>query len=283
MKQGADYIATGHYAGLSEGALQRGEDARKDQSYFLYTLNKHQLGHALFPLSGLRKDEVREKAATLDLPTATKKDSQGICFIGHLDLKKFLMEQLGTKPGKTYYLPPVLPDESFQGRVQRALVVGEHRGSMFYTIGERAGEAIDNGVLAYYTNDQDTRPVYVVATEATSNRIFISTDPTDPHLFSASMVVESFQMTGGEPGSNELSTLVALVREGRITCQARYQQAPVLVHSITSQNSLLTIDTDPIRGVAPGQSLVLYEGDRVWGGGIVCATEHTIQSGSSPA
>ncbi|MEZ0286413.1 MAG: tRNA 2-thiouridine(34) synthase MnmA [Candidatus Paceibacterota bacterium] len=282
-EMGADGMATGHYARVRDGVLYRGLDARKDQSYFLYALNKSQLETAYFPVGELEKSTVREKAAALNLATASKKDSQGICFIGHLDLKKFLLEQIGAKPGRTYLLPPYVAGEAFSERVRKALVVGEHRGAMFYTIGERAGEAIDNGVLRSYTNDPDTKPVYVVATEAASNRLYVSLDRYDQDLMSTFIELEGWQTTGGDTDPSIVSTIDMKAKNGLIGVQGRYQQQPVAVKKITAGAGVVRVETDPLWAVAPGQSLVFYEGDRVWGGGIVCTTEHTIQSGLSPA
>lgn len=277
---GAEAIATGHYARKVNGQLLRGLDQAKDQSYFLHTLDEHQLSRALFPVGELTKPQVRAKAEELGLVTAAKKDSQGICFIGHLDLKKFLADELGTRPGKSYLLPPFDPAVPFAERVKRALVVGEHRGSFFYTIGERAGEAIDNGVLRSYTNDPDTRPVYVLATEPGGNKLFLTLDRTDPHLSTTSILLESWQTTGGDTELTVVSTIDLLAKDGCITAQARYQQEPTKVHGISAENDRIRVLTDPIWGVAPGQSLVLYEGDRVWGGGTVCSTDHMILSAS---
>lgn len=279
---GADFIATGHYARQWSGELHRGMDMGKDQSYFLYALDESQLSQALFPVGELKKPQVREKAAALGLPTATKKDSQGICFIGHLDLKKFLMEQMGARPGRAYLLPDYDENRSFADRVKRALVVGEHRGSIFYTIGERAGEAIDNGVLRTYTQNADTKPVYVVATEANKNHLYVSLDRSDPDLSTTSILLESSQVTGKDADVSLVSTIELLVEKGIITVQGRYQQAPVAVRRICDEAGKVRVETDPLWAVAPGQSLVFYEGDRVWGGGVVCSTEHTIPSGSSP-
>jgi tRNA-specific 2-thiouridylase len=280
---GADGIATGHYARTWNGELHRGLDQHKDQSYFLFALDRDQMSQVHFPVGELQKAQVREKALELGLVNAEKKDSQGICFIGHIDLKKFLSEELKTSPGRTYLLPPFMKDQPFPERVKRALVVGEHRGSNFYTVGERAGEAIDNGVLRSYTNDPDTKPVYVVATEANKNAVYVSTDRFDPALSSASMVLENWQATGGDSDYSVLSTIDILAKNDSLTAQGRYQQKPVPVKRIWSEAGVVRVETAPLTAVAPGQSIVLYEGDRVWGGGTVCSTEHTIQSGSSPA
>lgn len=286
QENGAEGIATGHYARVTHdlgNVLWRGKDIRKDQSYFLYALGSKQLGPAYFPVGELTKPEVREKAEALGLVTAGKKDSQGICFIGHLDVKKFLLDELGPRPGHTYLLPEYTEGESFAERAKRALVIGEHRGAMFYTIGERAGDAIDNGTLRFYTGQADTKPVYTVATEGEKGKVFVSLDPNDPHLFATTMLVEGWMYTGNDPEPSLVSTFDARVEQGSVTAQARYQQPPVKVHSVTREKGLLQVKTDPLHAVAPGQSLVLYEDDRVWGGGVVCSTEHTIQFASSQA
>jgi tRNA-uridine 2-sulfurtransferase len=281
LEQGADGIATGHYARVISGdspVLQRGADAGKDQSYFLYGLDQRQLAHAYFPVGELEKAAVRQKAQSLNLINAAKKDSQGICFIGHIDLKKFLLEAIGARPGTTYLLPEPREDEPFSERFLRALVVGEHRGSIFYTVGERAGDAIDNGTLRYYLGNTTIPPVYVVATEASNNRLYVSIDPRDKHLFSTQMVLESWHTTGSESDMSVVATVESLAHEGKIVAQARYQQQPVAVHSMRQTAKGIELLTDPLRAVATGQSLVLYEGDRVWGGGVICATEHLIAS-----
>lgn len=122
MRHGADYVATGHYARVRDGVLMRGVDANKDQSYFLWALTRKELNKTIFPVGEYEKSEVRKLAKRFGLATAEKKDSQGLCFLGRLDTKKFLSRYLQTKVGKVV-------DE--QGKV-----LGTHQGVWFYTLGE---------------------------------------------------------------------------------------------------------------------------------------------------
>lgn len=122
IQNGADYVATGHYARLDNGVLKQGRDQNKDQSYFLWTLTPKELKKTIFPVGEYQKSEVRKLAQKFGLPTAEKKDSQGLCFLGKLDVKDFLGKYLKTKPGQVV-------DQ--QGRV-----LGTHRGVYFYTLGE---------------------------------------------------------------------------------------------------------------------------------------------------
>ena len=123
MEQGADFVATGHYARIEKGRLLAGVDANKDQSYFLWQIKKEQLPHILFPVGGMEKPEVRKIAKRSGLITADKKDSQGLCFVGKVDMKEFLSHYIKPKKGEVI-------DES-------GAVVGTHDGAAFYTIGER--------------------------------------------------------------------------------------------------------------------------------------------------
>jgi tRNA-specific 2-thiouridylase len=121
--QGADFVATGHYARIERGRLLASADTDKDQSYFLWQIRKEQLSHILFPVGGMRKGEVRKLAKRFGLATADKKDSQGLCFVGKVDMKEFLSRYIKQKKGN-------IVDE--QGKIQ-----GEHEGAALYTIGER--------------------------------------------------------------------------------------------------------------------------------------------------
>ena len=125
MKQGADYVATGHYAQVIDGKLIAGNDKNKDQTYFLWTLNKEQLSKTIFPVGNIEKPEVRKLAKKFNLPNAEKKDSQGLCFIGKIDIKEFLSHYIDSKRGNVL---------NIEGEV-----IGEHDGSFFFTIGERHG------------------------------------------------------------------------------------------------------------------------------------------------
>lgn len=266
---GADFMATGHYVRKVDGKLLRGVDPGKDQSYFLYTLDNEQLGRSLFPVGDLPKSQVRELAVKFNLPTAQKKDSQGICFIGHIDLKKFLMEQISAKPGEVYLLGQ---GDSLADRMSTAAVVGKHAGSMFYTLGERMGSTIDNGLYKAVTNNVDIPHTYLVAVDAEHNRLYVSGEHDDKHLWTQAVYLDGYMSTGGRGGEVDKSTINVLVNRP-LSCQIRYQQKPALVSKITLEDGKVKVETsDPLWAVTPGQSLVLYEGDEVVGGGVICAT-----------
>lgn len=144
---GADCIATGHYAQNRDGKLVRGIDASKDQSYFLWTLTSEDLSHTLFPVGNLPKTEVRRVAQSIGLPNATKRDSQGLCFLGHVNMKEFLM----------HYLPVV------RGEVhnERGEIVGTHDGVSFYTLGERF--PISGAPRSYVVSKDSVRNVLTVS------------------------------------------------------------------------------------------------------------------------
>ena len=258
-KQGADFIATGHYVRRTEEDgrwyLQRGLDENKDQSYFLWTLTPEQISQSLFPVGELTKPEVRKLAEELGLPTAKKKDSQGICFIGHIDLKKFLAEHLPVRAGEVK-LVYRFEGQPFKERLAAARLVGRHTGTVYHTIGERAGELMDNGTYRFLRNGRDVPPVYVLHKEA--EKVYLTEDPQDPQLSTCGVRLESWWFDNGSDKSN-------------LTAQSRYQQrGRVGVGEVVESNGSLIVKTaEPLWAVASGQSLVLYDGDKVVGGGIV--------------
>src|SRR5581483_2202659 len=157
MKQGADYVATGHYAEVREevGAFKliAGKDEGKDQSYFLWTLTQKELSKTLFPVGGMEKSETRRLARKFGLPVAEKRDSQGLCFIGKVDIKEFLSHYLDVKKGAVL-------DESGK-------IIGEHDGAVFVTLGERLGfELKEKGT--------DEKPYFVIAKDIKKNTITVS-------------------------------------------------------------------------------------------------------------
>lgn len=252
-KAGADFIATGHYVQKVEidgrYYLKRGVDPSKDQSYFLWTLDQDQIASSLFPVGGMPKSEVRKLAETFKLPTAKKKDSQGICFIGHIDLKKFLMEQITARSGEVYLLPK---EGDFNERIMKASLIGEHQGSMFYTIGERAGELINNGLYRKLRAGVDVPPVYVIHKDFRQNRLYITDDRTDRHFLSNSF---------------DLEEEMNVVDQQGITCQIRYQQSEEIQVKDIKNNSVALLES--VWAAASGQSAVFYRDDLVIGGGII--------------
>ncbi len=143
LAEGADYIATGHYVKLKNGKLYQAKDTNKDQSYFLWTLTAQQLNHCLFPIGDYIKPDVRKLAKKFKLPNHAKKDSQGVCFIGPLDMKEFLTKYIKPKKGNILHT---------DGRV-----LGTHDGVYYYTIGQRHGLDIKDGGGPYYVVAKDIK------------------------------------------------------------------------------------------------------------------------------
>ncbi len=146
LEEGADFIATGHYAITKNNKLYKAKDKNKDQTYFLWTLTQDQLRHVLFPIGAYTKPQVRSMAKKFGLPTFDKKDSQGVCFVGELDMQDFLKEYIKPEPGAII----------FDGKV-----VGEHQGAAYYTIGQRHGLNITIGGGPYYVAHKEKNILYV--------------------------------------------------------------------------------------------------------------------------
>jgi tRNA-specific 2-thiouridylase len=235
LEDGADMIATGHYARIKDGQLLTGLDDNKDQSYFLYRVTENALRHSLMPIGEYEKPKVRELAKKYGLATAEKKDSQGICFVGKVGIKEFLQQFVQTEPGN-------IVDQNDK-------VVGEHDGALFYTIGQRHGLNVGGGL-----------PYYVVGKDMDKNEVYVTTDLQDERLWSSSFTLTSPHWINGEPNEG-----------GTYMVRTRYRAELVPVTKIQKQqngNWQFEIK-DEIRALTAGQSAVLYEGDRVVGGGIV--------------
>jgi tRNA-uridine 2-sulfurtransferase len=169
LDKGADYIATGHYAKTENGKLLRAKDDNKDQTYFLYRVTKQALEKTLFPLGGHTKPEVRMLASEYSLPTATRKESMGICFVGKVGIKDFLKEYVG-------------PGEKGVIINQHGAIIGEHEGAIFYTIGQRQGMGVGGGL-----------PYYVTSKDMAKNEVYVTSDISDPSLWSNSITLVSNQ------------------------------------------------------------------------------------------
>ncbi|MGO1246927.1 MAG: tRNA 2-thiouridine(34) synthase MnmA [Oceanisphaera sp.] len=239
---GADYIATGHYVRRSFGEqpqMLRGIDGNKDQSYFLYTLSSEQIAKSLFPVGELEKPEVRRIAEQLELVTAGKKDSTGICFIGERKFTDFLAQYLPAQPGKI---------ETVNGEV-----IGEHQGLMYHTLGQRKGLGI--GGLKNASDD----PWYVVDKELDRN-VLVVAQGDHPRLYSKGLITRQLHWVDRTPISEAF----------RCTIKTRYRQTdiPCLVEPQGDDTLKVTFDT-PQAAVTPGQSAVFYDGDVCLGGGII--------------
>lgn len=246
---GMDFVATGHYARIgrpffsflaspfTKGGprglvrLLRGKDPDKDQSYFLHRVSQEVLRRTLFPIGEFKKSEVRKIAEELKLPVADKPDSQGICFIGKLDMTEFLRKKIPSKPGE-------IVDE-------KGNVLGQHRGLDEYTIGQRHGILISKGGEPWYVADKDL----------SANRLIVVQGAEHPRLFRSEAVLHDLHWTRG----------TAPTFPFRCEVQVRYRQEPV---QATFDGSKLTFD-HPVKAIAPGQSAVLYRGDECVGGGVI--------------
>ncbi|MBO2517067.1 MAG: tRNA 2-thiouridine(34) synthase MnmA [Clostridiales bacterium] len=239
MQLGADRMATGHFVQTDEeGHLLRGSDTNKDQSYFLYMLKDHQLKKAVFPVGNMTKQQVREKAREAGLPVSEKKDSTGVCFIGERNFKKFLSAYLPAQPGDM-----VTPEGE---------VVGHHDGLMYYTLGQRRGLGIGGR--------GDGRSFFVIDKDLKNNRLIVVQGEDHPRLYRPCAVAEQATFVKEELPEN---TPVHL------TCKVRYRQADQGV-TVTRKGDVLQLDFDvPQRAVTPGQSAVLYDGEKCLGGGII--------------
>lgn len=235
LADGADLIATGHYSRVKDGQLYAGLDANKDQSYFLYRVTEDALKHTLMPVGDMTKPTVRQLAKKYGLATAEKKDSQGICFVGKVGIKEFLLHELGEQPHG-----PVIDQFGRQ--------VGEHDGALFYTIGQRHGLNVGGGL-----------PYYVVGKDMDKNEVYVTTDLQDERLWHKEVKLTQLHLINNDKLDPARTYQVRLrYRAPLVDCQVEMNDKAVLV-------SL----KEEVRAVTPGQSAVLYDGDRCLGGGIV--------------
>jgi tRNA-specific 2-thiouridylase len=237
---GFDAVVTGHHARLSDGVLRRSVDPAKDQSYVLGVLTASQLAGARFPLGGMTKDLVREIAASRGFAVATKPDSHDICFIPDGDTRGFLTRRLGSMPG------PVVDATT-------GATVGSHEGTYGFTVGQRRGLGVAVG---------DSRPRYVLGIEPVSRTVTIGT---------ADLAGVGTVRTGPPTWTGPVPSLPL-----RAEVQLRAHATPVGCLVSGSDDGLVVELDEQQRGVAPGQSAVLYEpdpvrGDRVLGQGAVLA------------
>lgn len=235
--RGADAIATGHYAQHTAQGLERGIDQNKDQSYFLWTLTPEQLAYTVLPVGDSTKDVIRAEAAYAGLITAEKRDSQGVCFLGHIDIPDFLSHYIDLTPGTVL-------DET-------GTAIGTHRGAFVYTVGQRQGFTLD-------TRDTTRTPHYVLSKDIVTNTITVGTTP--PNLIpGTTLTLRNYILRSPLSGGD---TLIA---------QTRYRQVPHQVTVSTIDDTTLTLTVNSVtEAVALGQSCVLYRGALCIGGGIIC-------------
>ncbi len=240
LSLGADKIATGHYARVfktDDGAylLNKGRDETKDQSYFLATLGQEQLSKTLFPIGELQKSEVRKIAQEIHLPNANRPDSQGICFVGEIDVNQFIKALVGENPGDII--------------TQDGQVIGQHRGIYFHTIGQRKGLGIGGGI-----------PYFVVEKRLETNQLVVAKGINPLDLYQNSVLLN--QLTWS-------NTPVTLPMD--VSAKIRYRSSDIAVYLEQGKklDEVVAHFKEPQRAVAEGQFMVFYHDDTLLGCGVM--------------
>jgi tRNA-specific 2-thiouridylase len=244
MKQGADFVATGHYARiegidghLSSKKLLKGKDDNKDQSYFLWTLTKERLSKTIFPVGDIPKPDVRVLAKKFSLPNAEKKDSQGLCFVGKIDMKDFLKHYIDEKPGDVLN--------------EAGEVIGHHEGALFYTLGERHGFIITKRTAK-------DNPYFVMTKDFSKNTLTVSN--------------EKYQTEENEKFNIKETNWIGSVEKNDKIYKARVRYRGTLhdtkIKTLTDSRAEVSfLNSKDI--ISPGQSIVVYDGEECMGGGII--------------
>ena len=249
LKIGADFIATGHYAKVEsdngEAKLYRSKDIDKDQTYFLHEVSSKEFSKTIFPLSDIYKSEVRDIAKELNLNVHAKKDSVGICFVGEKNLRDFLNRFIKFKKGN------ILNTDNE--------IIGEHNGSILYTIGQRQGLGI-GGI-----KDKDELPWYVYGKNITKNEIYVCQGVDNQLLYTENISL------------NKIHWINTLKDFKNLDCsvQIRHRHKPVKCNIVSNEGFKVMFDEE-IRGVAPGQSAVFYKDNLCLGGGIIEARNNDL-------
>ncbi len=240
LSDGADLVATGHYARVSKGRLFMAQDKNKDQTYFLYRVSKEALAKTTFPLNGYNKPQVRAFAKKNGLVTADKKESMGICFVGKVGIKDFLQHELFRH------------HVSEMGNIidQSGRVIGRHDGAIFYTIGQRHGLEVGGGL-----------PYYVTGKDMEKNEVYVTTDIQDPKLWSSEIRFVSTHWIDESRTPN---------LEPQIFVRTRHRAKLIPVKKLSHSGEDWRADlAEEVRALTPGQSAVFYSGEECLGGGIV--------------
>ena len=278
LKLGADFVATGHYCqkgeevvdGRTVYSLLAGTDKNKDQSYFLCQLSQEQLKYALFPIGHLTKPEVREIAEAQRLATAKRKDSQGICFVGKVDLPVFLQQKLSARQGNIHEILPTwakyeryAADTSLEGMarpysytVRDGKKIGTHNGAHFYTIGQRKGLGIGGR----------KESLFIIGTDVDSNTIYVGEGDSHPGLYRRALHIKS-----GEIHWIDHAEKLAVGESRRFSVRIRYRQPLQQATVHMKEDGAYIVFDEPQRGIAAGQFAAWYIGDRVVGSGVISA------------
>ncbi len=273
---GADYVATGHYCrkqeievnGQTYYRLLTGTDSNKDQSYFLCQLSQQQLSRALFPIGHLLKPEVRKIASELGLATAERKDSQGICFVGKVDLPVFLQQKIKAVDGDIVEIPrafyssqPVIsPDDlealckpTFYSKADGNLV-GQHHGAQFFTIGQRKGLNVGG----------KSEPLFVIATDVLQNVVYTGMGDDHPGLYRKGLFVSQNDVHYIRPDQKLRPGQTA-----RLMVRIRYRQPLQKATLLSRDNGIYIIFDNPQRGVTAGQFAAWYDNEELIGSGVI--------------
>lgn len=274
---GADFVATGHYCRKSQSAdgtyhLFAGVDKNKDQSYFLCQLNQDQLAVSLFPIGELQKSEVRKIATELDLITAEKKDSQGLCFVGKVKLPVFLQQQLKPKKGKIVEIDNNLAiykkysllnkytdykemSKPFVYNISDGKIKGEHDGAHFFTIGQRKGLQVGGTPL----------PLFVIATDVKENIIYTGQGENHPGLNRYVLFIQKNDVHWINPKKK----LTIGESNNQFKVRIRYRQPLENATLKMEEEGMYIIFENAMKGISPGQFAAWYEQDELVGSGII--------------
>ena len=274
---GADYVATGHYCrkrtlthpdGRTSYKLLAGSDPGKDQSYFLCQLSQEQLSRALFPVGGLLKSEVRRIAEQHRLATAKRKDSQGICFVGKVDLPVFLQQRLAARQGNVHeilpswpgYARPADPDDlealarPYRYTVRDGKKIGTHNGAHFYTIGQRKGLGIGGR----------KESLFILTTDVRENVIYVGEGDAHPGLYRSALRMLPTEVHWIDPARR-----LAPGESGRFFARIRYRQPLQGAELVIRPEGAYLLFDEPQRGITPGQFAAWYDGDELVGSGVI--------------
>jgi tRNA-specific 2-thiouridylase len=232
--QGADIVATGHYARIQDGSLYTSADKEKDQSYFLWAVPEETLKHTVFPVGHLTKPEVRALAKKIGLPNAARRDSQGLCFLGDVSLEDMITKEI--------------PQHAGDVLSEKGEIVGSHDGAALYTLGERHG-------FTLFAKDAHTLPHYVIAKDITKNTITVSPSKFPHDARSTRITLADINWFGS-------------IEDG--ACEARYRYRSALIKAgLKKEGNKAIVTLDEPHYVPLGQSLVLYRGEKCLGGGVI--------------
>lgn len=232
LADGAEKIATGHYAQLKKDRLAEAKDTNKDQTYFLYRMDPAVASKVMFPVGEYTKPEVRKQAVKFNLPTATRHDSQGLCFVGNVPMKDFLGEFIKSKPGK------IIDEHGVQ--------LGEHSGAFSFTIGQRHGLGVGGG-----------KPYFVYQIDTAKNIVFVTNDKESKLLYRSEFFIDE-PVWWQEPELNK-----------NYEIQIRYRSEKVKGHLELEAERYKVVLQKPAWAITPGQSAVIYDKAFVVGGGVI--------------